>query len=132
MVEIKNSFSSDNVDHPVSLYAATKKSNEVLAHAYSHIYKVPTTGLRFFTVYGLGVDIAFLFTKAILENKPIDIFNNGDLIRDFTIDDIVESLIRVIEKPATPDENFNHYLLVHQQVGLLFGYLILEIQSLLN
>tara|TARA_B100000886_G_scaffold338647_1_gene301988 strand:- start:434 stop:1492 length:1059 start_codon:yes stop_codon:yes gene_type:complete len=104
----------DNVDHPVSLYAATKKSNEVLAHSYSHIYKIPTTGLRFFTVYGPWgrPDMAlFLFTKAILENKPINIFNNGDLIRDFTyIDDIVESLVRVINKPASPERNFDHYL----------------------
>ena len=91
---------SDNVDHPVSLYAATKKSNELMAHAYSHLYHIPVTGLRFFTVYGPWgrPDMAyFSFTKAISEGKPIDIYNNGDLMRDFTyIDDIVEGVARVI------------------------------------
>ncbi len=91
---------SDNVDHPVSLYAATKKSNELMAHAYSHLYKIPVTGLRFFTVYGPWgrPDMAyFSFTKAISEGKSINIFNNGDMMRDFTyIDDIVEGVVRVI------------------------------------
>jgi len=93
----------DNVDHPVSLYAATKKANELMAHAYSHLYGLPTTGLRFFTVYGPWgrPDMAyFLFTKAILAGEPINIFNNGEMARDFTyIDDIVEGLVRVIEQP---------------------------------
>ena len=88
-----------NVDHPVSLYAATKKANELMAHTYSSLYGIPTTGLRFFTVYGPWgrPDMAlFLFTKAILEGKPIDVFNNGKMQRDFTyIDDIVEGVIRV-------------------------------------
>ncbi len=91
---------SDNVDHPVSLYAATKKSNELMAHAYSHLYQMPVTGLRFFTVYGPWgrPDMAyFSFTKAISEGKSINIFNNGDMMRDFTyIDDIVEGVVRVI------------------------------------
>ena len=102
---------SNSVDHPISLYAATKKSNELMAHAYSHLYGIPTTGLRFFTVYGPWgrPDMAlFLFTKSILEGKPIKIFNHGKMIRDFTyIDDIIESLRRIIEKPATPDNFFN-------------------------
>lgn len=95
----------DNVDHPVSLYAATKKSNELMAHTYSHLFGLPTTGLRFFTVYGPWgrPDMAlFLFTKAILAGKPIDIFNHGKMIRDFTfIDDIVEGVVRTADKPAT-------------------------------
>ncbi|MGB6092445.1 MAG: NAD-dependent epimerase [Moheibacter sp.] len=96
----KQPFStSDNVDHPVSLYAASKKSNELMAHTYSHLYGIPTTGLRFFTVYGPWgrPDMAlFLFTKAMLENKPIDVFNHGNMQRDFTfIDDIVEGVIRI-------------------------------------
>jgi UDP-glucuronate 4-epimerase len=90
-----------NVDHPVSLYAATKKANELMAHAYASLYKIPSTGLRFFTVYGPWgrPDMAlFLFTKAILENKPIDVFNYGKMQRDFTyIDDIIEGVVRVIE-----------------------------------
>jgi UDP-glucuronate 4-epimerase len=90
----------DNVDHPVSLYAASKKANELMAHTYSHLFQLPTTGLRFFTVYGPWgrPDMAlFLFTKAILENRPIDVFNNGKMERDFTyIDDIVEGVCRVI------------------------------------
>lgn len=89
----------DSVDHPVSLYAATKKANELMSHTYSHLYGIPTTGLRFFTVYGPWgrPDMAlFKFTKAILENRPIDIYNNGDLSRDFTyIDDIVEGILRI-------------------------------------
>jgi len=100
----------DNVDHPVSLYAATKKANELMAHSYSHLYRLPTTGLRFFTVYGPWgrPDMAlFLFTKAILSGGPIKVFNEGKMKRDFTyIDDIVEGIVRVIEKPATADSGF--------------------------
>ena len=92
----------DNVDHPISLYAATKKSNELMAYTYSHLFKIPTTGLRFFTVYGPWgrPDMAmFLFTDAIINNKPIKVFNHGNMERDFTyIDDIVEGVIRIIEK----------------------------------
>ena len=104
-------FSEDHrVDHPVSLYAASKKSNELMAHTYSHLYGLPTTGLRFFTVYGPWgrPDMAlFLFTDSILNDRPIKVFNNGDMIRDFTyIDDIIEGVFRVIFKPATPDSNF--------------------------
>jgi UDP-glucuronate 4-epimerase len=94
---------SDNVDHPISLYAATKKSNELMAHTYSHLFGLPTTGLRFFTVYGPWgrPDMAyFLYTKAILANQPIKVFNNGNMVRDFTyIDDIVEGVVRVIDTP---------------------------------
>ncbi len=94
---------SDNVDHPVSLYAATKKSNELMAHTYSHLFGIPCTGLRFFTVYGpMGrPDMAyFSFTKSILEGKVINIYNNGDMLRDFTyVDDIVEGITRVMEIP---------------------------------
>jgi UDP-glucuronate 4-epimerase len=94
---------TDNVDHPVSLYAATKKANELMAHTYSHLYGVATTGLRFFTVYGPWgrPDMApFLFADAILNKKPIKVFNHGDMMRDFTyIDDIVEGVIRVLDKP---------------------------------
>ena len=97
---------TDNVDHPVSLYAATKKANELMAHTYSHLYGLPTTGLRFFTVYGPWgrPDMApFLFADAILNDKTIKVFNHGDMLRDFTyIDDIVEGVIRVLNKPATP------------------------------
>ncbi len=96
---------TDNVDHPVSLYAATKKANELMAYTYSHLYGLPTTGLRFFTVYGPWgrPDMSpFLFANAILNNKPIKVFNHGDMMRDFTyIDDIVEGVIRVLDKPAT-------------------------------
>ncbi len=92
----------DNVDHPVSLYAATKKANELMAYTYSHLYRLPTTGLRFFTVYGPWgrPDMAyFLFTKAILAGQPIKVFNNGHMKRDFTyIDDIIEGILRVMEK----------------------------------
>lgn len=98
---------SDNVDHPVSLYAATKKANELMAHSYAHLYGLPCTGLRFFTVYGPWgrPDMAlFLFTKAILQDEPIQVFNHGHMVRDFTyIDDIVEGVVRVIDRPATPD-----------------------------
>src|SRR6056297_193601 len=97
----------DNVDHPVSLYAATKKSNELLAHTYSHLFGLPTTGLRFFTVYGPWgrPDMAlFLFTKAILADEPIKAFNNGEMQRDFTyIDDIVEGVVRVMDTVPEPD-----------------------------
>jgi UDP-glucuronate 4-epimerase len=103
-------FSEDqNVDHPVSIYAATKKSNELMAHSYSHLFNLPTTGLRFFTVYGPWgrPDMAlFLFTKAIIENKTIDVFNNGNMVRDFTyIDDIVNGIVRVLFKPAESSSN---------------------------
>lgn len=98
---------SDSVDHPVSLYAATKKANELMAHSYSHLYRLPCTGLRFFTVYGPWgrPDMAlFLFTKAILAGKSIPVFNRGDMLRDFTyVDDIVEGVVRVIDHPAAPD-----------------------------
>jgi UDP-glucuronate 4-epimerase len=101
----------DNVDHPASLYAATKKSNELLAHSYSHLYNIPTTGLRFFTVYGPWgrPDMAyFLFTKAILEGNPIKVFNKGDMKRDFTyIDDIVFGITSLLDKPAKSDKNLN-------------------------
>jgi UDP-glucuronate 4-epimerase len=97
----------DNVDHPVSLYAATKKTTELMAHTYSHLFDIPTTGLRFFTVYGPWgrPDMAlFLFTKAILEGRPIEVFNEGRMQRDFTyIDDIVEGVVRVVDRPPAPD-----------------------------
>lgn len=102
---------ADAVDHPVSLYAASKKANELMAHTYSHLFRLPTTGLRFFTVYGPWgrPDMAlFLFTKAILAGEPIRIFNHGKMRRDFTfIDDIVEGVIRVLDTPATPDPAFD-------------------------
>jgi len=100
-----------NIDHPISLYAATKKANELMAHTYSHLFDLATTGLRFFTVYGPWgrPDMAlFLFTKAILSGKPIDIYNHGNMVRDFTyIDDIVEGIIRVADKPALPNTTFD-------------------------
>jgi len=100
-----------NVDHPISLYAASKKSNELMAHTYSHLYGLPTTGLRFFTVYGPWgrPDMAlFLFTKAILNNTPIDVFNHGNMVRDFTyIDDIVEGIVRVIDNKPKGNDNWN-------------------------
>lgn len=100
----------DGVDHPVSMYAATKKANELMAHTYSHLYGLPTTGLRFFTVYGPWgrPDMAlFLFTKAILEGRPIDVFNRGQMQRDFTyIDDIVEAVVRVLDRPASADPGY--------------------------
>ena len=100
-----------NVDHPVSLYAATKKANELMAHSYSHLYRMPTTGLRFFTVYGPWgrPDMAlFLFTKAILAGEPIELFNHGRMRRDFTyIDDIVEGVVRVLDQPATPNPKWD-------------------------
>jgi UDP-glucuronate 4-epimerase len=101
----------NNVDHPISLYAATKKANELMAHTYSHLYQVPTTGLRFFTVYGPWgrPDMAlFLFTKAILAGEPIKVFNNGKMRRDFTyIDDIVEGVVRVLMHTATPNPDWS-------------------------
>jgi UDP-glucuronate 4-epimerase len=101
----------DNVNHPVSLYAASKKANELMAHTYSHLYRIPTTGLRFFTVYGPWgrPDMAlFLFTKKILAGEPIPVFNYGKHRRDFTyIDDIVEGVIRVLDKPAQPNPEWD-------------------------
>ncbi len=100
----------DNVDHPISLYAASKKANELMAHTYSHLFGLPTTGLRFFTVYGPWgrPDMAlFLFTKAILAGEPINVFNHGDMRRDFTyIDDIVEGVVRVMDNTATPNADW--------------------------
>jgi UDP-glucuronate 4-epimerase len=101
----------DNVDHPLSLYAASKKSNELMAHTYSSLYKLPTTGLRFFTVYGPygRPDMAlFIFTKSILEGTPIEVYNNGDMRRDFTyVDDIVESISRLLPRKATPSTTWD-------------------------
>ena len=101
----------DAVDHPISYYAATKKANEVMAHSYAHLYGVPTTGLRFFTVYGPWgrPDMAlFKFTRAMLAGEPIDVYGQGQLVRDFTyIDDIVTGVLRVLDKPATPDAAHN-------------------------
>ena len=100
----------DNVDHPVSLYAATKKADELMAHTYSHLYAIRATGLRFFTVYGPWgrPDMAYYkFVKAAFEDKPIEVYNNGEMQRDFTyIDDIVEGVVRVIDKPAEPSSDF--------------------------
>ena len=102
---------SKGVDHPISLYAASKRSNELMAHTYSHLFNIPSTGLRFFTVYGPWgrPDMAlFLFTKAILLGEPIKVFNNGKMIRDFTyVDDIVESLTRLLDKPSLPNKDFD-------------------------
>ena len=102
---------NDNVDHPISLYAATKKSNELISHSYSHLFNLPTTGLRFFTVYGPWgrPDMAlFLFTKAIINGDPINVFNNGHMIRDFTyIDDIVFSMLKIIKKPPKSNKLFD-------------------------
>ena len=101
----------DSVDHPVSLYAATKKANELMAHTYSHLFGLPTTGLRFFTVYGPWgrPDMAlFLFTKAILEGRPIDVFNHGRMVRDFTyVDDIAEGVVRTLDRVAERDAAFD-------------------------
>ncbi|MGB8398211.1 NAD-dependent epimerase [Bradyrhizobium sp.] len=101
----------DNVDHPISLYAATKKANELLAHSYSHLYGLPTTGLRFFTVYGpwYRPDMAlYLFARAISEGRPINLFNNGNMRRDFTyIDDVVEAMTRIIERAPKGDPNWS-------------------------
>ena len=101
----------DNVDHPVSLYAASKKANELMAHTYSHLFALPATGLRFFTVYGPWgrPDMAlFLFTNAMLAGRPINVFNNGNMERDFTyIDDIIEGVVRVLDKVPVADPNWN-------------------------
>lgn len=101
----------DRVDHPISLYAATKRSNELMAHSYSHLFGLPTTGLRFFTVYGPWgrPDMAlFLFAQAIVEGRPIEVFNNGDMERDFTfVDDIVEGIVRALDRPPRPDGDWN-------------------------
>ena len=100
-----------NIDHPVSMYAATKKANELMAHTYSHLFGLPTTGLRFFTVYGPWgrPDMAlFLFTQAILEGRAIDVFNHGRMVRDFTyVDDIAEGVVRVLDRPASADPAFD-------------------------
>lgn len=102
---------SDNVDHPISLYAATKKANELMAHTYSHLYNLPVTGLRFFTVYGPWgrPDMAlFKFTKAILQGNPIDVYNHGQMQRDFTyIDDIVEAIVKLVDYIPAPDPTWN-------------------------
>ncbi|WP_178985261.1 NAD-dependent epimerase [Winogradskyella helgolandensis] len=107
----------DNVDHPISLYAATKKSNELMAHTYSHLFKIPTTGLRFFTVYGPWgrPDMAmFLFTDAIVNDRPIKVFNHGNMERDFTyIDDIVEGVVRIIEKAPTKRIESNEFYKIY-------------------
>lgn len=101
----------DNVDHPLSLYGASKKANELMAHSYSHLFRLPTTGLRFFTVYGPWgrPDMAmWLFAKAIIAGEPIKLFNNGNMRRDFTyVDDIVESIVRLIERAPAPDPNWS-------------------------
>ena len=107
----KTPFSEkDSVNHPVSIYAASKKSNELFAHAYSHIYQIPVTGMRFFTVYGPWgrPDMApMIFTNSILNKKPIKIFNNGDMYRDFTyVDDVIKAIRKLIEKPAAPNAKF--------------------------
>ncbi len=107
----KQPFSEhDGVDHPMTLYAATKKANELMAHSYAHLYNLPVTGLRFFTVYGPWgrPDMAlFLFTKAILEGRPIDVFNHGNMIRDFTyVDDIVSGVIGTMDRPAQPNPDW--------------------------
>ncbi|NOU16877.1 MAG: NAD-dependent epimerase [Bacteroidales bacterium] len=108
--EIMPFSTHQNVDHPISLYAASKKSNELMAHTYSYLYGLPTTGLRFFTVYGPWgrPDMAlFLFTKAILEGKSINVYNNGNMQRDFTyVDDIVEGIVRVIDNPPRPNSEW--------------------------
>jgi UDP-glucuronate 4-epimerase len=121
----------DNVDHPVSLYAATKKANELMAHVYSHLYKLPVTGLRFFTVYGPWgrPDMApFLFSKAILEGSPIDVFNHGQMKRDFTyIDDIVEGVVRVLDTLPKGEPPYKLYNIGnHQPVDLLYFIEVLE------
>jgi UDP-glucuronate 4-epimerase len=103
-----------NVDHPISLYGATKRANELMAHAYSHLYNLPTTGLRFFTVYGPWgrPDMAlFLFTKAILAGEPIEVYNNGEMKRDFTyIDDIIRGVVSLLESPPGAIDHWNGQL----------------------
>ena len=102
---------NDSVDHPVSLYAATKKANELMAHSYAHLYRLPCTGLRFFTVYGPWgrPDMAYYkFTRGILAGEPIPVYNHGDMARDFTyIDDIVEGVVRILDRPAAPDPGWD-------------------------
>ncbi len=102
---------SDNVDHPISLYAASKKANELMAHSYAHLYRLPVTGLRFFTVYGPWgrPDMAmWLFAEAILKGQPIRLFNHGNMRRDFTyVDDVVESIVRLVDRPAAPDPQWS-------------------------
>ena len=126
---------SMSVDHPVSLYAATKRSNELIAHSYSHLYSIPSTGLRFFTVYGPWgrPDMAlFLFTKAILNSEPIKVFNHGKMSRDFTyIDDIVESILRLIKSPHIRIKNLIPLIRKLIGVGHHTKYLILAIQILI-
>lgn len=105
---------SDPIDHPISLYAATKRANELMAHTYSHLFDLPTTGLRFFTVYGPWgrPDMAlFKFTRAMLAGETIDVYGHGQMVRDFTyVDDIVEGVLRVLDRPATPDAAYNPLL----------------------
>ncbi|MGN6183930.1 MAG: NAD-dependent epimerase [Thermoanaerobaculia bacterium] len=100
-----------NVDHPITLYAATKKANELMAHTYAHLYRIPVTGLRFFTVYGPWgrPDMAiFKFTRGIIAGEPIPVYNHGKMIRDFTyVDDVVEGVVRTLDRPATPDASFD-------------------------
>ncbi|MGD9923641.1 MAG: NAD-dependent epimerase [Pseudorhodoplanes sp.] len=102
---------SDNVDHPISMYAASKKANELMAHSYAHLFRLPVTGLRFFTVYGPWgrPDMAmWIFAQSILSGKPIALFNHGNMRRDFTyVDDVVESVVRLIDRPAAPDPNWS-------------------------
>jgi len=118
---------SQSVDHPVSLYAATKKSNELLAHAYSHLYGLPATGLRYFTVYGPWgrPDMSpMLFAQAIVQGKPIQVFNHGDMQRDFTyIDDIVEGTLRVLDCPAPPPSRYAIYNIGNHQPVKLLDYI---------
>lgn len=103
----------DSTDHPLNMYAATKKANELMAHTYSHLFNIPTTGLRFFTVYGPWgrPDMAYYsFTRDIIEGKPLQLFNNGDMSRDFTyIDDIVEEILCLLDSPPKPDDNWNSF-----------------------
>lgn len=126
---------TDNVDNPISLYAASKKSNELMAHTYSHLFNISTTGLRFFTVYGPWgrPDMAlFLFTKAALENKSIDVFNNGDMLRDFTyIDDIIEGVKRVIDNPAKNTPPYKIYNIGNNNPVKLMDF-ITAIENKLN
>ena len=121
----------DNIDHPLSLYAASKKSNELMAHTYSHLYDLPTTGLRFFTVYGPWgrPDMAlFKFTKSIISGEAIDVFNYGHHLRDFTyIDDIVEGIIRILDRPAMSNASWTGAVQTPLRVRLLGAFIILGI-----